>query len=499
MKNPGDRGITFLPFNFRRMENDRVLIINLTGEYSLILGRNFSNLMSARSAADLGELYFSLKGKHFIADSNADLAVELLATKLRSRKEYLRAFTALHMVVVTARCNCKCSYCQASSSEPSAKGLDMTPEVAGHVVDIIFHSPSPSIKIEFQGGEPTLNWPVIEHIVKKAERLNRKRKKELSFVICSNLVRAEQKFARFCRDHNISFSTSLDGPPDLHDLHRRCRDGSGSHQQFVKNLEFYRHALGRQSCCALLTITRDSLRRLPEIIDHYISMGFRNVFLRALNPYGFAVKNSERIGYSAEEFVDAYCNALEYILSLNRSGQTFAELYASLLLQRILTPFSTGFVDLQSPSGAGISGAVYDYNGEVYPADEGRMLARMGDKRFLMGNVLHNSHKELFGGEILRELVRESCVETLPLCSDCPYQIYCGADPIRYYVECGDIRGIRPESEFCRKNRGILDYLFKKILENDEKTMDIFWSWIHPDERGCGDNEGSQGSASADC
>ena len=47
-----------------------------------------------------------------------------------------------------------------------------------------------------------------------------------------------------------------------------------------------------------------------------------------------------------------------------------------------MTPFSTGFVDLQSPSGAGIAGAIYYYNGDVYPTDEARMLAEMGDQSF---------------------------------------------------------------------------------------------------------------------
>ncbi|MCX6983655.1 MAG: His-Xaa-Ser system radical SAM maturase HxsB, partial [Lentisphaerae bacterium] len=94
------------------------------------------------------------------------------------------------------------------------------------------------------------------------------------------------------------------------------------------------------------------------------------------------------------------------------------------------------------------------------------------------------SHREIFNGTMIRELVRSSCVETLPGCSDCLYQTYCGSDPVRYYVECRDITGRRPESEFCIKNKGILDYLFKKLLESDERTMDVFWSWLMGPVRG---------------
>ena len=165
--------------------------------------------------------------------------------------------------------------------------------------------------------------------------------------------------------------------------------------------------------------------------------------------------------------------------STNKKGIFFIESYAALLFQRIMTPFSTGFVDLQSPSGAGIAGAIYYYNGDVYPTDEARMLAEMGDQSFKMGNVQRNTFYEIFGGSVIKNLVENSCVESMPECSTCAYSPYCGADPIRYYVESKDIIGKRPDSEFCRKNKGILDILLKFIKENDMETMAIFWSWVN--------------------
>ena len=114
-----------------------------------------------------------------------------------------------------------------------------------------------------------------------------------------------------------------------------------------------------------------------------LNSDLNNVFLRALNPYGNAIKNKESLDYSTEEFVAAYKDVLNYIIELNKSGTNFIECYTTLFLSRILTPFSTGFVDLQSPSGAGISGVIYNYDGKIYPADEARMLSRMGDDYFV--------------------------------------------------------------------------------------------------------------------
>src|SRR5437868_14968242 len=121
---------------------------------------------------------------------------------------------------------------------------------------------------------------------------------------------------------------------------------------------------------------------------------------------------------------------MDYIIELNRRGINFVEVYAQLLLTRMLTPFATGYVDLQSPAGAGIGVAVYNYDGDVYASDESRMLAEMGDSEFRLGNVHQNSYVEIFGGDLLRRIVASSCIESIPGCSDCAFQSFCGSDPI---------------------------------------------------------------------
>lgn len=468
-----------LPFTFKKVASGRILVVNQGGEYLFLNRDEFDSLLNADRKPLPDNLFKTFKSRQLIYTKDKELALNLLAAKLRTRKSFMRDFTSLHMMVLTTRCNCVCDYCHASSSDTQTQNSDMTWPVAKAVVDVIFQSPTPDIKIEFQGGEPLLNWDVLQKVVLYAEERHTDNSERcLGFVVCTNLMNMDSEKLQFCKEHHIEISTSLDGPRTLHDLHRKARNGCSSYDLFIQKLEETRSVLGPDSCNALLTITKDHLLRLRETIDEYRKRGFNNVFLRAINPYGYAVENKELVGYPIEEFITAYKDALEYIISLNKMGEVFVESYAALLLQRILTPYPTGFVDLQSPSGAGISGVIYDYNGDVYPADEGRMLARMGDRRFLMGNVLHDSYDTLFNGKLIRELVRESCVEVMPTCATCAYQIYCGADPIRYYVECGDIAGRRPESGFCKKNMAIFDYLFELLENADDETIDIFWSWI---------------------
>lgn len=485
---------SILPFTFKRLPEKRLLLVNQSGEFLFIDSNDFDDLLNQR----LGEhtpVYFDLKGKHFIADTNLDITQQMIATQLRSRKSFLRYFSSLHMIVVTARCNFICDYCHASSAALEQDHVDMNWKVAKKTVDIIFSSPSPVLKIEFQGGEPLLNWSIVKEIVQYSEFLNRFAKRQLEFVICTNLTLLTDEMIVFIKEHKIIISTSLDGPRNIQNYHRKTREGYNGYDVFIKNLQRLRQSLGFNYGSALLTITKTNLNKLPEVIDHYVELGFDGVFLRALNPYGFANKNMEQLGYSMEEFVIAYKQALHYIIDLNISGTPFTEYYTTLLLQRIFTPFSTGFVDLQSPSGAAISGVVYDYNGEVYPTDEGRMLARTGDKKFKMGDVLKNTYNEIFGGPLVRDLVKKSCIEILPGCASCVFQVYCGVDPIRNYAETKDIIGHQPSSNFCKKNKLILEYLFRLIDENNPNVMDVFWSWItrRPLEELRYDNSGGKG------
>jgi len=482
-------GYTLLPFQFERFHDGYYLVVSESGEYQFLDYSTLKTLING--LLPRSSLYYNdLASKQFLVDGDLACAIDMTSTRYRTRKRFICNFTALHMLVITLRCNQDCKYCQVSAESDIAHQFDMSPEVAERAVEYAFLSPSPTIKIEFQGGEPTLNWKALTAAVTRAEEINLKEKKDLEFVVCTNLTGITREKLEYFRDHRISISTSLDGPQHIQDKNRIFRaGGNGTHKIFEDRLREALEICGREAVNALMTTTADSVDFLKDVVDEYVSKGFSGIFFRTLNPYGLASQNEKNLNYTMGHFAQRYEEALDYIIQLNLRGIFFVEFFASLLLSRIFTPFSTGFVDLQSPSGAGISGVIYDFNGDVYPADEARMIARMGDKRFLMGNVFQNKYEEIFGGPVIREIVAKSCIESLPGCASCVYQAYCGADPIRNYLETGDIVGKRPASGFCEKNKLILDILFRKIKADDNDTIDVFWSWVTKrplsDIRGC--------------
>jgi uncharacterized protein len=465
-----------LPFRFMRLNTRTNILVNEVGEYLHLNNETFSKFV-AHSLDVHCDAYLALKSKHFLADSALKTSIDLLATKYRTKKAFLSGFTKLHIFVVSLRCDHSCHYCQVSRVTTDKIKYDMSAETATKAVNLMFQTTAKEIKVEFQGGESLLAFDVIRFIVELIIQRNLEFQKKIEFVIATNLSNLTDEMLEFFRLHRICLSTSLDGPEFLHNANRP-RPGNDSYARTVANIQRARDALGHDRVSALMTTTQLSLKYPREIVDEYIRQRFDSIFLRSISPYGFAMKTARHSGHSLMQFLDFYREVLDYIISINKKGTFFSETYAQILLTKILTPWSTGYVDLQSPAGAGIGVVVYNYDGDVYASDESRMLAEMGDREFKLGNVHENTYQEMFGGQKLQTLVAASCVEALPGCADCAFQTYCGADPVFNYATQGTVFGHRPTSEFCSKNMAIIKHLLQLIESGEQETLDVLWSWI---------------------
>lgn len=471
-----ENGYRLLPFRFLRLDQARELLVNEVGEF--VIGPVGTAQTLIRKELRYGsDLYSTLKAKQFLTDNSSSPLIDLLATKYRTKSSFIDGFTKLHIFVVTLRCDHSCHYCQVSRQTADKTTYDMSFETAEKSVDLMMKSPARNVTLELQGGEPLLAFDVIRHIVPLAKKKATDLSKNLEIVVTTNLANATDDMLFYLRDQNIKVSTSLDGPSFIHNANRP-RPGNNSYELTIKNIERARNILGYERVAALMTTTQLSLEHPTEIIDEYVRQGFHSIFLRPISPYGFAAKTKKKTGYQLDAFLNFYRIGLAHILDVNKRGYGLAEVYAKILLTKILTPYGTGYVDLQSPAGAGINVLVYNYDGDVYATDESRMLAEMGDHTFRLGNVRQHSHKQIFTGDSFLSLAAASCNQSLTGCSDCAFQPYCGSDPIHNHASQGDIFGHRPTSDFCKRNMEILKHLFQLIEQQDKETIRIFLAWI---------------------
>jgi len=352
----------------------------------------------------------------------------------------------------------------------------MTEGIADKAIDFTFKSPSENLKIEFQGGEPLLNFDLIKYIVLNVEERNKTENRNVQFVITTNLAFINDEILKFCSEYHILISTSLDGPEDLHNKNRP-RPGKNSYELTINGINKVKSQLGPDSISALMTTTKASLLRVKEIINEYISQNFNSIFLRPLSPYGFAIKTKNYNKYDTDSWLKFYIEGLNYIIDINKKGYFFIEQYASIILSKLFSQSEPGYVDLQSPAGIGISAIVFNYNGEVYASDEARMLAEMGDKTFKLGHLLNDTYENIIGSDVLLNVIEQTMTESIPGCVDCAFQPYCGSDPVFHHATQGDIIGNKATSLFCHKNMEIFRHIIS-LLEDNKDARKVLMSWV---------------------
>ncbi len=465
-----------LPFKFEPLDDGDVVLTNFVGELAFVTRDELQAAVNKQLKPG-SKTYSLLRSRHFIKEPGDQASVELLGLKTRTKYSKLRNFTNLHIFVVTLRCDHSCQYCQVSRQSENKVAFDMTVDMAEKALAIVFRSPNPAIKIEFQGGEPLLNFDLIKHIVHRAKAINEMQNRDLQFVITTTLSLVDDEILAFCKDHKIYLSSSLDGPEDLHNRNRP-RPGRDSHARFVEGLERTRSTLGYDAVSALMTTSPASLTRVKDIIDEYLKHGFNGIFLRHLSPYGFAIKTKSYGAYNVDRWLQFYREGLDYIIELNKQGVRFTEHFAALLLTKMFTSNDPGFVDLMNPSGAGIAAVAFNYDGDIYASDESRMLREMGETAFKLGNLATSTYEEVFTNEALLSALDDSFTLSAPMCSDCAFEPWCGADPVFHHAMHGDVLGRKPESEFCKRIMGVVKLLLER-MKTDPQAKAIFMEWAN--------------------
>ena len=466
-----------LPFSQRPVGDD-FIISNDLGDMTFVTPTELQKLAYGTIAKD-EPLYARLAAKNFIA-AEVDIAAQ--ATRWRTKNQFLFYGPTLHAFVLTGRCNFGCQYCHSSIVGMHRTDTDMTIEVAERAVDMAFQTTSPGITIEFQGGEPMAAWEVLQHVIEYARQKNALVGKALTFSLVTNLSLMTEEKLDYLLERKVQICTSIDGPKDLHNKYRIYRDADGFDVTtgWMKRINERYAELGLDTNLyrveALPTVTRALLSRPRDLVDTFVELGCRAVFLRKLDPFGFAARTAKTIGYSMEEYIKFYTAAVDYIIELNKQGVQVMERNAAIMLSKMIADYEPNYLDLRSPGGAVIGQIGYHPDGRVYSSDEGRMVGAMGDDAFCIG-TLDNTYQEIMTAASTRALVIAGTNFGQPDCVSCVYRPYCGQQPEYNYKTQGTINGRMRDSTWCRKHKYIFDYLARRLHDADAEEMAMFDRW----------------------
>lgn len=169
---------------------------------------------------------------------------------------------------VSAACNLACDYCfYRPHSVPYSPPYKMTE----HTLRALLQQYMPLVEaaaVCWQGGEPLLAGVDFYQRVVQLEAQYGRAGQQVANAVQTNALLLDDDFARLFAAYQFAVGISLDGPEDLHDLHR----GAGTHRQVLKGVRLLQEpGVALNALCA---VTKDSQGRGAAIYQFLIEQGF---------------------------------------------------------------------------------------------------------------------------------------------------------------------------------------------------------------------------------
>ncbi len=173
----------------------------------------------------------------------------------KEMKHYYENYIQHMTFEVTQQCNMNCKYCTYSgihegerlhnskmmSWETAKKGLDFMFRHGGYCpYEILLKKQDLNnkrkITIGFYGGEPLLNYGLIQRCVSYIYN-NKPKEKDFRYTLTTNGILLDEEKVKYLIDSNFNIVVSIDGPPAIHDRCRVDKNGQGTHQKVIKAIQ----------------------------------------------------------------------------------------------------------------------------------------------------------------------------------------------------------------------------------------------------------------------
>ena len=306
-------------------------------------------------------------------------------------------------------CNLRCKYCFADTGEFHGSRSLMSEEVGRKALEFLMeHSGNRRhLEVDFFGGEPLMNFPVVKALTAYGRELEKKYNKEIAFTLTTNMVAMDDEMMEFINREIYNVVISLDGRREIHDALRPTVNGKGSYDLIVhkakkliegrKGGEYYVRGTFTANN---LDFTND-VKALRDLGFDQISM--EPVVLPDTSPYAILEEHVAAV-------LSEYDNLADYLLESRKNGCWFNFFH-------FMIDFEGGpcLKKRISGCGAGVEYAAITPEGDIYPCHQ-----FVGEKQFIMGNVLTGE----FDTSLQKEFLNCN-VTTKKLCNSCWAKYFC--------------------------------------------------------------------------
>ncbi len=175
-------------------------------------------------------------------------------------------------------CNLFCDYCfyrRTAASYPETAAHRMTPDTLEALVRKAQGGGAPAVSWCWQGGEPLLMGIDFYKTARELQERYRPHGCEVMNSVQTNGVLIDREWARFFRDNSFLVGVSLDGPRELHDLHRPNRAGAGVFDRVTDAIDIL--AGENVEFSVLCVVNEDTARHAADIYDFFRKKGYASL------------------------------------------------------------------------------------------------------------------------------------------------------------------------------------------------------------------------------
>ncbi|WP_227762975.1 thioether cross-link-forming SCIFF peptide maturase [Zhaonella formicivorans] len=273
-------------------------------------------------------------------------------------------------------CNLRCKYCFASSGHFGGERLLMDPATGKKALDFLLaNSGSRKVcEVDFFGGEPLMNFPVVQELVAYGKEAAVGAGKSFKFTLTTNGVLLTEEIEKFLNEENISVVLSIDGRPEINDRMRPTAGRRGSYSQIVPKYKRFIQSRNNEGYYVRGTYTRYNLDFSSDVV-HLFDLGFTHLSVEPVvappeEDYAFRPENLDILKEEYEKLAQIY-------LERYFAGQEMDFFHFNVELDKgpCLPKRLTG-------CGAGYEYLAVTPEGDFYPCHQ-----FVGRPEYLLGNV----------------------------------------------------------------------------------------------------------------
>lgn len=306
-------------------------------------------------------------------------------------------------------CNLRCQYCFAGQGGYGQWRMLMSFDVARRAVDfLIAHSgPREHCELDFFGGEPLMNWHVVQQTIDYVHKQEKKHGKKIKMSLTTNGLLLAKEKVKYLTDNHISLILSLDGRKEMHDRMRPGVHGEGTYDEIVKNLQYCVANRKGEEYYVRGTFTRYNMDFTTDVID-MIDKGFPAVSMEPVvgeDTADYSIKEEDLPRVKAE-----YDRLAKLFIAREEEGRPFFFFHFNMDLWKgpCLPKRLRG-------CGAGHEYLAVVPNGDIYPCHQ-----FVGREGYVIGNV----YEGLKNFKMMRDF-RMNHVFSKPECVDCWAKFFC--------------------------------------------------------------------------